>query len=106
MCNAGYTTAGNCSACPAGKYKVQARSNEGCVQCDGGFFSAAVASPVNTCRHCDAGSYSSADNSQCILCQAGSHSLHGSDDSYMGCHVTHVCDMTHTCDMNHMCDMT
>ena len=77
-CGAGYTGTSSCTACPAGKYKIDTGS-AACTDCGAGRYSTAVGAVVaSTCLACGAGTYSStvgaASASTCLACGAGTYS--------------------------------
>jgi len=77
-CAVGYAeTNGECIGCVSGKYKNEYGSHA-CTSCADGKFSIVVNASSDTCRNCDAGSYSIENNSKCLMCAENSHSSVGS----------------------------
>lgn len=76
LCDIGYTGPNGgiaCAACAVGKFKSSVGS-AGCTQCVGGKFLHFEAAWSNVCADCATGTYSSADNSQCVACPSNSNS--------------------------------
>ncbi len=79
-CNPGASgsNGATCVLCPVGKFKAGSGS-AACIKCAGGLYSAAVAATGNeTCKTCEAGTWSEEGSPTCQVCPAYSNSTRGS----------------------------